>query len=162
LKDTGEGSGTFVRVDRPLILSNGFLIAFGESHMVVQIQKVRGDQMGETKTKLSLKFLDGPKAQESFTFWPNIKEIKIGRMSDCEIKINDNGLSRVQCISRMTLRRIGSSMTGLGLINAALTERGSMLMISSGFMTKWCSRLVITYFKLDYKSLKKIDMMIRI
>jgi len=98
LKDTGEGSGTFVRVDRPLILSNGFLIAFGESHMVVQIQKVRGDQMGETKTKLSLKFLDGPKAQESFTFWPNIKEIKIGRMSDCEIKINDNGLSRVQCI----------------------------------------------------------------
>ena len=28
------------------------------------------------------------------TFLPNIKEIKIGRMSDCDIKINDSGLSR--------------------------------------------------------------------
>lgn len=37
LKDAGEGSGTFVRIDRPLILSNGFLISFGESHLVVQI-----------------------------------------------------------------------------------------------------------------------------
>ena len=44
LKDSGEGSGTFVRIDRPLvsfllsslqILSNGFLISFGESHLVV-------------------------------------------------------------------------------------------------------------------------------
>ena len=48
LKDLGDGSGTFVRVDRPLvtlflriiryqILSNGFLISFGDSHMIVQI-----------------------------------------------------------------------------------------------------------------------------
>jgi len=28
------------------------------------------------------------------TFTPNIKEIKIGRMSDCDIKVTDNGLSR--------------------------------------------------------------------
>ncbi len=46
IKDLGEGSGTFVRVDRPLvsnfttinyfqILSSGFLISFGETQMVV-------------------------------------------------------------------------------------------------------------------------------
>lgn len=35
LKDLGEGAGTFVRVDKPLIVSTGFLISFGDSHMVL-------------------------------------------------------------------------------------------------------------------------------
>ncbi|CDW83973.1 UNKNOWN [Stylonychia lemnae] len=95
LKDAGEGSGTF-------ILSNGFLISFGDSHLVVQIQKTTIDLNGQsyTKNKLCLKFLDGPRAQESLylfsnhnissTFLPNIKEIKIGRMSDCDIKYKND------------------------------------------------------------------------
>lgn len=38
LRDLGDGSGTFVRIDnsRDLILKHGFIISFGDSHMVVQ------------------------------------------------------------------------------------------------------------------------------
>lgn len=30
----------------------------------------------------------------------SMKEVKIGRMSSCDIKINDSGLSRTQCVIR--------------------------------------------------------------
>ena len=35
LKDTGEGTGTFLRVDRQFVLKNGHIVSFGDSHMVV-------------------------------------------------------------------------------------------------------------------------------
>lgn len=35
LRDLGDGNGTFVRLDTPLLLKNGFIISFGDSHMVV-------------------------------------------------------------------------------------------------------------------------------
>lgn len=39
LRDLGDGSGTFVRIDNSsdLILKHGFIISFGDSHMVVQL-----------------------------------------------------------------------------------------------------------------------------
>ena len=38
LRDLGDGSGTFVRIDnaKDLILKQGFIISYGDSHMVVQ------------------------------------------------------------------------------------------------------------------------------
>lgn len=33
VRDTGEGTGTFIRIDKPYALQNGSLISFGESHM---------------------------------------------------------------------------------------------------------------------------------
>ena len=69
--------------------------------MVIQIQQKTLEEinMGSTgKSKLVIKFLDGPRSQESFTFLSNMNEIKIGRMSDCDIKINDSSLSRYQCL----------------------------------------------------------------
>jgi len=35
MRDLGDGSGTFVRLDVPLALKNGFIISFGDSHMTV-------------------------------------------------------------------------------------------------------------------------------
>jgi hypothetical protein len=35
LRDLGDGSGTFVRVDKPLTLKNGYIISFGDSHVSV-------------------------------------------------------------------------------------------------------------------------------
>jgi hypothetical protein len=35
LRDLGDGSGTFIRLDNPLILKHGYIISFGDSHMVV-------------------------------------------------------------------------------------------------------------------------------
>ena len=35
IRDLGKGSGTFVRLDVPLVLKNGFIISFGTSHLTV-------------------------------------------------------------------------------------------------------------------------------
>lgn len=48
--------------------------------------------------KITLKFLDGPKIDNSYTFTEKEKIIMIGRMSQCQIKFDDNSLSRLQCM----------------------------------------------------------------
>ena len=35
LKDLGDGSGTFIMVKREMILKNGHIVSFGDSHMVI-------------------------------------------------------------------------------------------------------------------------------
>ena len=35
IRDLGDGSGTFVKIDTPLCLKNGYIISFGDSHMTV-------------------------------------------------------------------------------------------------------------------------------
>lgn len=35
IRDLGDGSGTFVRLDQRLPLKNGYIISFGDSHMTV-------------------------------------------------------------------------------------------------------------------------------
>ncbi|TNV83828.1 hypothetical protein FGO68_gene3577 [Halteria grandinella] len=97
IKDQGEGSGTFAKVEKPYTLANGTLISFGESHMVVQLHRTK-HHSDVNRNKLVLKFLDGPRQFEQFTFMPQIGALKIGRMSECDIKLQDAGLSRVQCV----------------------------------------------------------------
>lgn len=55
MRDLGDGSGTFVRLDRALELKNGFIVSFGYSHMAVNIFKDAG------RDQILLKFIDGPK-----------------------------------------------------------------------------------------------------
>lgn len=55
MRDLGDGSGTFVRLDRALELKNGFIVSFGYSHMAVNIFKDTG------RDQILLKFIDGPK-----------------------------------------------------------------------------------------------------
>jgi len=49
------------------------------------------------KGDITIKFLDGPKIDQVFKFKAEDKTIKIGRMADCQIKFDDNNLSRYQC-----------------------------------------------------------------
>jgi hypothetical protein len=37
MRDLGDGSGTFVRLDQALELRNGFIISFGYSHMAINV-----------------------------------------------------------------------------------------------------------------------------
>jgi hypothetical protein len=37
LKDLGDGTGTFIKVERDFVLKNGHIVSFGENHMVVGI-----------------------------------------------------------------------------------------------------------------------------
>ena len=57
--------------------------------MVVQI--FNDEQTNESK--ISLKFLDGPKTDQSFGYKDTYGTIKIGRMSGSDIKFDDHGLS---------------------------------------------------------------------
>lgn len=53
IRDLGKGSGTFVRLDVPLALKNGFIISFGTSHLTVnffQGETRRRGAGGETET----------------------------------------------------------------------------------------------------------------
>ena len=54
IKDMGEGMGTFIRLDNPLKLQNNFIVSFGESHVIIQV---------ESQT-LNLRFIDGPRNEE--------------------------------------------------------------------------------------------------
>lgn len=66
--------------------------------MVVQLHRTKHQHSDANRNKLVLKFLDGPRQFEQFTFMPQICGLKIGRMSECDIKLQDAGLSRVQCV----------------------------------------------------------------
>lgn len=37
IKDLGDGSGTFIKVQKQFILKNGHIVSFGDNHMVVGI-----------------------------------------------------------------------------------------------------------------------------
>ena len=54
LKDLGEGTGTFIKLETPLKLVSGYIISFGDSHMTILIDE----------KKIVLKFLEGIRANE--------------------------------------------------------------------------------------------------
>lgn len=58
IRDLGEGSGTFVKVARPLVLKTGYIISFGDSHMTVNFFEGRSSKAHQ---RMQLKFIDGPK-----------------------------------------------------------------------------------------------------
>ena len=101
MRDLGDGSGTFVRLDQPLVLKNGFIISFGYSHMAVNFA---GDQYGPDASRsganykpIQLKFIDGPKTDQTFVYTAD-QRVLIGRMPSCEIRFDDTQLSRLHCI----------------------------------------------------------------
>ena len=60
--------------------------------MVVQFcSDVKSDK---PNSKIQVKFLDGPKTDQTFTFAEGSGPIRIGRMTNCDIKFDDNSLSR--------------------------------------------------------------------
>ena len=87
LRDLGEGTGTFIMITEPVELKHGYVVSFGDSHLVTQI----------CQRSIVLKFLEGPKAEEIFEFSPEDGSVSVGRMNECKIKFDDNNLSRVQC-----------------------------------------------------------------
>lgn len=92
LKSLGDSSSAFLRIDEPRPLHNGDLLSFGLSHAGVQITS---QESGPT---LALRFFEGPCASEVHTF--NTESVKIGRMADCTVIIDDINLSRYQCMIR--------------------------------------------------------------
>ena len=106
LQDLGEGSGTFIKIEKELELKSGFIISFSDSHMLIHTRDMDLNSGLEDDPKvlqedkrgnITIKFLDGPKIDQVFRFKAEDKIVKIGRMNDCQIKFDDNNLSRYQC-----------------------------------------------------------------
>ena len=55
MRDCGQGTGTFAKIEQSLALKQGYIISYGDSHMYVNL---------ETQEKIQLKFLDGPKSDQ--------------------------------------------------------------------------------------------------
>lgn len=75
MRDLGDGSGTFVRLDIPLPLKHGFIISFGDSHMIVnffQASPSEGNYASQNDRRsfdrIQLKFIDGPKTDKIYEF----------------------------------------------------------------------------------------------
>ena len=71
LRDLGEGSGTFVKISLPLLLKNGYIISFGDSHMTVNFYQDAAQlksKHGQRFEKIQLKFIDGPKTDKTFEY----------------------------------------------------------------------------------------------
>lgn len=92
LSDLEVGTGTFVKIAFEIVLKDGYIISFGNSHMKI----ISAGYSNEADKKLIIKFIEGPKINEEYCFHPNDENILIGRMADCRIRFEDSNLSRYQ------------------------------------------------------------------
>jgi pSer/pThr/pTyr-binding forkhead associated (FHA) protein len=90
LKDLGDGSGTFVRIKSPLVLKQGYIVSFSDSHLLIQLDEL-------DPAKISVRFLEGPKVSQVFNFTSADNPVRVGRMVDCCIRFDETSLSRYQC-----------------------------------------------------------------
>lgn len=56
IKDIGEGTGTFIRIDKSVLLQHGYIISYGDCHMFVSLFP---------KNVIQLRYLDGPRTDET-------------------------------------------------------------------------------------------------
>lgn len=87
LLDTGNGSGTFLKLEGSTALLDEAIVSFGDNHVLTQINT--------TTQELTLQFIAGSKKGEKRVFSPS-DVVLIGRMCDCRVRFEDENLSRYQ------------------------------------------------------------------
>ncbi|CAG9326642.1 unnamed protein product [Blepharisma stoltei] len=96
IRDLSKGFGAFVRLDYALILKDNMLINLGESFLVVNLVSTPEC----SPPKLSLKMYTGSAGGEVWSFHAAQhvnSHILVGRSLNCNIKIEDPLLSKIQC-----------------------------------------------------------------
>jgi len=104
IKDYGQGTGTFVKIEKPVVLKEEFIVSYGESHM--QISALREE-------KIQLKFLDGSKSDQIlyFSLYPLVLFILLmvsSKLEECLAVILSLRTSVYQGGSVMCFGRMGS------------------------------------------------------
>lgn len=87
LRDLSDGTGTFVKITKPLKLASNYIISFGDTHFTVYIDG----------TQIIVKFLEGIRANEKRMFTYNELPITIGRYEGSTIVMNCINLSKYHC-----------------------------------------------------------------
>ena len=86
------------------VLKDNMLVNVGEAYIVVNLLPEGAEEQGRSYDTLKLKMFGGPNNGEIYEFHRNEmktaqntdKEILIGRTPDCDVKINDKLLSKIQ------------------------------------------------------------------
>mmetsp|Transcript_1878 Transcript_1878/g.4046 ORF Transcript_1878/g.4046 Transcript_1878/m.4046 type:complete len:297 (-) Transcript_1878:2849-3739(-) len=92
IKDLGVGFGTFIKVEFELTLKDNYLIQMGDSFLIANF-------MSTDFTRLRLKLFGGVCSGEVFFFSSTEAArcpIRIGRLADCEVRVEDSLLSKRQ------------------------------------------------------------------
>lgn len=92
LRDLGDGNGTFVKIESELVLRNGYIISFNDTHMAISFFMPKPGTTSNTQLKnerIQLKFIDGPNRDKSYDF-DSTQTITIGRQNTCSIQFNDS------------------------------------------------------------------------
>lgn len=87
--DLFQGNGTFLLINHFIKLTRNQVISFGSSYFTFEISEYN---------TLQIQCINGPLKGQSFTFATDKEVIKMGRHSSSDIRINEIGLSRTQCI----------------------------------------------------------------
>lgn len=103
IKDLGIGFGVFKKMEfGKTVLKDNMLINIGEAYIVVNLYPLGADQQGQSYTTLKLKMFGGPNNGEIYDFGleeiqNRKRDILIGRTPECDVKITDKLLSKIQC-----------------------------------------------------------------
>lgn len=102
IKDLGIGFGVFKKMDNgPAVLKDNMLMNVGEAYIVVNLYPEGAEQEGKPYDTLKLKMFGGPNNGEVYEYsiadMEPKQELLIGRTPECDIKINDKLLSKIQC-----------------------------------------------------------------
>lgn len=89
IKDLADGTGTFIKVIKPILISGSYIVSFGDIHIAIT--------MDRDSNKIIIKVLEGNRANEKFIFTTEQNEIIMGREDDCHIKFTSSAVSRKQC-----------------------------------------------------------------
>eukprot|EP00356_Strombidium_inclinatum_P007549 CAMPEP_0170495206 /NCGR_PEP_ID=MMETSP0208-20121228/15076_1 /TAXON_ID=197538 /ORGANISM="Strombidium inclinatum, Strain S3" /LENGTH=159 /DNA_ID=CAMNT_0010771365 /DNA_START=723 /DNA_END=1202 /DNA_ORIENTATION=- len=102
IKDLGIGFGVFKKMENgAAVLKDNMLINVGEAYIVVNLHPEGAEDMGQSYQTLKLKMFGGSGNGEQFEFelsemQTGERDILIGRTPECNIRINDKLLSKVQ------------------------------------------------------------------
>ena len=102
IKDLGIGFGVFKKMESGCaVLKDNMLVNVGEAYIVINLLPEGAEEQGRPYDTLKLKMFGGPNNGEIYEFqiddiMKREKDILIGRTPDCDVKINDKLLSKVQ------------------------------------------------------------------
>mmetsp|Transcript_6717 Transcript_6717/g.10801 ORF Transcript_6717/g.10801 Transcript_6717/m.10801 type:complete len:186 (+) Transcript_6717:701-1258(+) len=110
IRDLGRGYGAFGKLQHAIEIRDSFLINIGESYVVsylVENDEMSGADFGGSEQKLKLKIfppcnLDKP---DVITCQNDKQELIIGRSPNCDIRIDDQLISKMQSSIRYESRR---------------------------------------------------------
>ena len=112
IKDLGVGFGVFKKMENgSAVLKDNMLVNVGEAYIVINLLPEGAEEQGRPYEVLKLKMFGGPSNGEIYEFSLSDmrngeKDILIGRTPECDVKINDKLLSKIQ--SHIKLQHVKS------------------------------------------------------